>query len=62
MSHPSNIFAQKKKDIGKKPDKLEEMQKQLTDKNMSKGLTVLLHGAPDTGKTEIVIGTLAELS
>ncbi|NEN24306.1 AAA family ATPase [Cryomorpha ignava] len=37
-----------------KPEKLEEMQKRLTSKNLPKGLTTLLHGAPGTGKTEIV--------
>jgi SpoVK/Ycf46/Vps4 family AAA+-type ATPase len=34
--------------------KLKEVQKRLTDKNLPIGITVLLHGAPGTGKTEIV--------
>ena len=34
--------------------KLKEVQKRLTDKNLPNGITVLLHGAPGTGKTEIV--------
>ncbi len=37
-----------------KPDKLDAMQCWLSLKNMPKGITVLLHGAPGTGKTEIV--------
>ena len=37
-----------------KPEKLNEIQERLSQKNMPKGLTVLLHGAPGTGKTEIV--------
>ena len=35
-------------------DKLKETQKRLSDKNLPKGITALLHGAPGTGKTEIV--------
>jgi SpoVK/Ycf46/Vps4 family AAA+-type ATPase len=35
-------------------DKLKSTQQRLVDKKMPKGLTVLLHGAPGTGKTEIV--------
>jgi AAA+ superfamily predicted ATPase len=34
--------------------KLKETQKRLIDKNLPKGVTALLHGAPGTGKTEIV--------
>ncbi len=34
--------------------KLQETQKRLANKNMSTGITVLLHGAPGTGKTEVV--------
>ena len=34
--------------------KLRETQKRLIDKNLPKGVTALLHGAPGTGKTEIV--------
>ena len=34
--------------------KFKETQKRLTDKNLPKGITVLLHGTPGTGKTEIV--------
>lgn len=34
--------------------KFKETQKRLSDKNLPKGVTVLLHGAPGTGKTEIV--------
>lgn len=34
--------------------KFKETQKRLTDKNLPKGVTVLLHGDPGTGKTEIV--------
>lgn len=34
--------------------KFRETQKRLTEKNLSKGVTVLLHGAAGTGKTEIV--------
>ena len=34
--------------------KLQETQERLAMKNMSTGVTVLLHGAPGTGKTEIV--------
>lgn len=37
-----------------KPEQLNEMQERLSCKNMPKGITVLLHGAPGTGKTEIV--------
>ena len=37
-----------------KPNKLEAMQKRLAERNMPIGLTTLLHGAPGTGKTEIV--------
>lgn len=37
-----------------KSDKLEAMQKRLTERNLPIGLTTLLHGAPGTGKTEIV--------
>lgn len=37
-----------------KPEMLEKMQERLTLKNMPKGITALLHGAPGTGKTEIV--------
>lgn len=33
--------------------RFKETQKRLTDKNLPKGITVLLHGAPGTGKTEI---------
>lgn len=34
--------------------KLKQIQKRLTAKKFSKGITVLLHGVPDTGKTEVV--------
>lgn len=34
--------------------KFKETQERLTYKNLPKGVTVLLHGAPGTGKTEIV--------
>ncbi len=34
--------------------KFKETQKRLSDKNLPKGVTALLHGAPGTGKTEIV--------
>ncbi|MEA3496007.1 MAG: ATP-binding protein [Bacteroidota bacterium] len=34
--------------------KLRETQKRLIEKNLPKGITALLHGAPGTGKTEIV--------
>ncbi|MEA1875017.1 MAG: ATP-binding protein [Bacteroidota bacterium] len=34
--------------------KLRETQKRLTEKNLPKGVTALLHGVPGTGKTEIV--------
>lgn len=34
--------------------KLRETQQRLMERNMPKGVTVLLHGAPGTGKTEIV--------
>lgn len=34
--------------------KLKKTQKQLTNKNLPKGITALLHGSPGTGKTEIV--------
>lgn len=37
-----------------KNTKFKETQKRLTDKNLPKGVTALLHGAPGTGKTEIV--------
>ena len=35
-------------------DKLKETQNKLVEKCLPKGVTVLLHGAPGTGKTEIV--------
>ena len=35
-------------------NKLRETQKRLTEKNLPKGVTALLHGVPGTGKTEIV--------
>lgn len=35
-------------------EKFKETQKRLADKNLPKGITVLLHGEPGTGKTEIV--------
>ncbi len=35
-------------------EKFKEAQKRLTSKNLPKGLTVLFHGVPGTGKTEIV--------
>jgi SpoVK/Ycf46/Vps4 family AAA+-type ATPase len=35
-------------------DKLEEIQNRLTEKGLPRGLAILLHGAPGTGKTEIV--------
>lgn len=35
-------------------DKLNETQERLTEKNLPKGITVLLHGFPGTGKTELV--------
>ncbi len=34
--------------------KLKEVQNRLTQKNLPKGITALLHGAPGTGKTEVV--------
>jgi AAA+ superfamily predicted ATPase len=34
--------------------KFKETQKRLSDKNIPKGITALLHGEPGTGKTEIV--------
>ncbi len=34
--------------------KFKETQKQLSDKNLAKGVTALLHGAAGTGKTEVV--------
>ena len=34
--------------------KFNEIQNRLQDKNMPKGIAILLHGAPGTGKTEIV--------
>jgi AAA+ superfamily predicted ATPase len=34
--------------------KFSDTQQRLTDKNLPKGITVLLHGLPGTGKTEIV--------
>ena len=34
--------------------KFKETQKRLSDKNLPKGVTALLHGPPGTGKTEIV--------
>jgi AAA+ superfamily predicted ATPase len=34
--------------------KFKETQKRLIDKNLPKGITALLHGAPGTGKTEVV--------
>jgi len=37
-----------------KDTKFRETQKRLTDINLPKGVTALLHGAPGTGKTEIV--------
>lgn len=37
-----------------KPKKLDAMQERLSQRNMPKGITVLLHGEPGTGKTEIV--------
>jgi AAA+ superfamily predicted ATPase len=37
-----------------KDSKFRETQKRLIDKNLPKGVTALLHGAPGTGKTEIV--------
>ena len=37
-----------------KDTKFKKTQKRLIDKNLPKGVTVLLHGAPGTGKTEIV--------
>jgi hypothetical protein len=37
-----------------KPEKLSDMQARLSQKNMPTGITVLLHGEPGTGKTEIV--------
>ena len=37
-----------------KDEKFKEIQKRLTDKNLPKGVTALLHGAPGTGKTEII--------
>jgi AAA+ superfamily predicted ATPase len=35
-------------------EKFRETQQRLAEKNLPKGVTVLLHGAPGTGKTEIV--------
>lgn len=35
-------------------EKFKQTQKRLSDKNLPTGITVLLHGAPGTGKTEIV--------
>ena len=35
-------------------ERFKETQKRLTDKSLPKGITILLHGAPGTGKTEIV--------
>jgi len=35
-------------------EKFEETQKRLADRSLPKGVTALLHGAPGTGKTEIV--------
>lgn len=35
-------------------EKFKEMQNRLSGKNLPKGVTVLLHGAPGTGKTEVV--------
>jgi len=37
-----------------KDENFNETQKRLTDKNLPKGISALLHGAPGTGKTEIV--------
>ena len=37
-----------------KDEKFKEMQNRLSGKNLPKGVTVLLHGAPGTGKTEVV--------
>lgn len=34
--------------------KFKETQKRLSDKNLPQGITALLHGAPGTGKTELV--------
>jgi AAA+ superfamily predicted ATPase len=36
------------------PKKLHETQNRLTKKNLPKGITILLHGFPGTGKTELV--------
>lgn len=36
------------------PSKLNETQARLMEKNLPKGITVLLHGHPGTGKTELV--------
>jgi SpoVK/Ycf46/Vps4 family AAA+-type ATPase len=35
-------------------EKFKETQKRLSDKNLPQGVTALLHGAPGTGKTEII--------
>ena len=35
-------------------DKFKEVQNRLAQKNLSKGIATLLHGAPGTGKTEVV--------
>lgn len=35
-------------------EKLREVQSRLNEKGLPKGITILLHGAPGTGKTEIV--------
>lgn len=38
-----------------KEETFQEMRKRLEEKNLPKGLTILLHGAPGTGKTETVM-------
>ncbi len=37
-----------------KEEQFKEIQNRLSDKNLAKGVTALLHGAPGTGKTEII--------
>jgi len=37
-----------------KDEKFKEIQNRLSDKNLPKGVAALLHGAPGTGKTEII--------